>query len=96
MFSLFIILMSFSKSLARVANVSDQTKCIFLNDEPCMGRPALTDVNTVQLKYYSFMVSLNKCTGSFNVLSTKIYVPKETKDVNFKVFNMIINMKLKQ
>ena len=89
MFSLFIILISFSKSLARVANVSDRTKCIFLNDEPCMGRPTLIDVNTVQLKYYSFMISLNKCTGSFNVLSPKIYVPKETKDVNFKVFNII-------
>ena len=49
--------MSFSKSLARVANVSDRAKCIFLNDEPCMGRPALIDVNTVQLKYYSFMIS---------------------------------------
>ena len=39
MFSLFIVLLSFSKSLARVAKVSDQTKCLFLNDEPCMVRP---------------------------------------------------------
>ena len=26
-----------------------------------------------------------------NVLSPKIYVPKETKDVNVKAFNMITN-----
>ena len=36
MFSLFIVLMSFSESLARVAKVSDRTKCLFLNDKPCM------------------------------------------------------------
>ena len=37
------------------------------------------------------MISLGKCTGSCNVLSPKIYVPKETKDINAKAFNMITN-----
>ena len=46
-------------------------------------------MNPVELKYYPFMISLNKCTGSCNVLSLKIYVPKEAKDTNFKAFNMI-------
>ena len=35
------------------------------------------------------MISLKKCTGSCNVLSPKICVPKETKDINVKAFNMI-------
>ena len=39
----------------------------------------------------SFMISLNKCAGSCNVLSPKICVPKETKDINLRVFNMIKN-----
>ena len=56
MFSLFIVLLSFSSSLA--------TKCLFLNDEPCMVRPTLIDLNPVELKYYPFMISLNKYTGS--------------------------------
>ena len=43
------------------------------------------------LEYYSFMISLNKCTGSCNVLSPKMCVPKETKDINVKAFNMITN-----
>ena len=34
------------------------------------------------------MISLNKRTGSCNILSTKICVPKET---NVKAFNMITN-----
>ena len=37
------------------------------------------------------MSSLDKCDGSCNVLSPKICVPKGTKDVNVKVFNMITN-----
>ena len=86
MFSLIIVLLNFSSSLAR-----DQTKFPFLNDEPCMVRPALIDLNPADLKYYSFMISLNKYTGSWNVLSPKIYVQKETKDINVKAFNMMRN-----
>ena len=47
-----------------------------------MVRPTLIDMNPNELKYYSFMISLNKCTGSCNVLSPNIRVPKETKDIN--------------
>ena len=64
---------------------------MFLNDEPYMVRPALIPLNLVELKYYPFMISLNKCTGSCNVLSPKIWAPKETKNINVKVFNMIRN-----
>ena len=35
MFSLFIVLLSFSESLA--------TKCLFLNDEPCIVRPTVIE-----------------------------------------------------
>ena len=37
------------------------------------------------------MISLSKRNGSCNVLSPKIDVPKETKDINVKAFNMITN-----
>ena len=77
MFSIFkqalIVLLSFSSSLA--------TKCVSLNDKPCMFRPTLIDLNPVELTYYLFMISLDKCSGSYNVLSPKICVPKETKDI---------------
>ena len=85
----FIVLSSFSESLAHIAKFSDQTKCLFLNDEPCMIRPNLIDMNPVELKYYPFMISLNKCTGSCNVLSPKKCVPKERKHIHVKAFNMI-------
>ena len=59
MFSMFIALLSFSKSLA--------TKYLFLNDEPCMVRPTLVDMNPNDLKYYLIIISLNKRTGKCNV-----------------------------
>ena len=37
------------------------------------------------------MISLDTCSGICNVLSPKICVPKETKDINVKAFNMITN-----
>ena len=93
MFSLikqdFIVLLSFSSSLGRVAIV--RTKCLSLNDEPCMVRPTLIDLNPVELKYDSLIISLDKCNGSCNVLSPKICALKETKDINVKVFNMLTN-----
>ena len=63
-----------------------------LNNEPCMIRPTLIDLNAIELNYFPFMISLDKCKGSCNAvddLSTKISVPSETNDVNVKVFNMI-------
>ena len=35
------------------------------------------------------MISLDKCSGTCNVLSPKICVPKETKHINVKAFNII-------
>ena len=87
----FVVLLSFSSSLAHVAKVSDQMKCVFLNDETCMVTTTLVDLNSVELKYYPFLISLDKCNGGCNVLSSKMRVPKETKDINVKVFNVITN-----
>ena len=79
----FLVLLSFCSSLA--------TKCVSLNEEPCIARPNLIVLNPVEHKYNSFMISLDRCTGSCNVFSPNICVPKETKDINVKAFNMLIN-----
>ena len=54
-----------------------------------MVRPTIVGINPVQLKYYPFMIILNKWIGNCNVLSPNICVPKETKDTNVKTFNRI-------
>ena len=75
MFSLikqkFIVLLNFSESLV--------TKCLFLNDELCLVRPTLIDLNPVEVKYYPFMIRLDKFTGICNIISPKICVPKEKR-----------------
>ena len=48
-------------------------------------------MNPTELKNDPFVISLYKYTGSCNVLSPKICVSKETKDINVKAFNMITN-----
>ena len=45
------------------------TECLSLNDQSFMIRPTLIDLNPVELKYYPFMISSDKCHGSFNILS---------------------------
>ena len=56
-----------------------------------MVRPSIVNVNTIELKYYSFIISLNKCTGVCNVLSSKISFPKETRNIYVKAFNLTKN-----
>ena len=57
-----------------------------------MNHPStLIKMNPVELKYYPYMISLDKWSGSCNFLSPKICVPKEKKDINFKAFNRITN-----
>ena len=69
------MLFSFSESLT--------TKCVPLNNEPCIASC---------YSYYPLMISLDECNGNCNAIDDsckKICVPSETKEVNVKVFNMI-------
>ena len=66
--------------------ISNRTKCISLNNQPCMTRAMLISLNsekhTQRLHHYQFMVSLDRCNGSCNTLnhlSIKIYVKKKTR-----------------
>ena len=55
---LFIALLGFTRSLP--------TKCVPLNNKPCIISPFPIDSNPVELKYYPFMFSLHRCSGSIN------------------------------
>ena len=71
----FFGLLSFSGSLA--------TKCMSLNNEQCKTRPTLIDLYPVGLKYYTFMITLDKSNGSCNTLSKisgRMCVPNKIED----------------
>ena len=76
MFSLikqvFILLLSFSSFLVR-----DRTKFVSLNHELYIIRPTLINLNPVDLKYYPFMISLDECSGIFNIFSQKYVFQKK-------------------
>ena len=55
---MFIGLLCFDESVA--------TKCMSLNNEPCMDRSFLVDFNPVELNCYPFTINLDKCNGSYN------------------------------
>lgn len=52
------MLLSFNGLLARYAKISDFTKCISLNSEPCLARAAPIDLNPKELHYHQFMVKI--------------------------------------
>ena len=67
----FIALFSFNSFLA--------FKCVSLNNEPCMARPNLIDLASVELSYYKLVISLDQCSEICNVvdnLSRKICVKR--------------------
>ena len=92
----FIALLNFSRLLPSVADVSDQTKCLSLNDEPCMVWPTVINLNPVEIKYYPFMISFDKRNGSCNILSPKICVPKRKTQTLQHLIWQQLKMKLKQ
>ena len=60
-----------------------------------MARPTLIDLILDKynqgLRYYLFMVNVDRCNGSFNLLdglSCKLQVPNKTEDVSVSVFNI--------
>ena len=78
---MFIGLKSFNRSLAG--------KCMSLNNEQCKIRLTLIDLNTAELRYYSFMITLSKCNGICNTVSEisgKTCDPTKTEDVSFSLF----------
>ena len=63
-----------------------------LNNEPCLIRPTLIDLNHIELNNYPLMINLDKCNGSCNVLdglSMTICIPSEKKEVTVKISSII-------
>ena len=61
--------------------------CVF-SIEPCIVRPTIIDLNTIELNYYPFMVSLGNCSESCNAaddLSTQIYALRKTRRTCYSI-----------
>ena len=63
-----------------------------MNNQPCVVRPMLADLNPDKLYHYPFIFSLDRCHGSCNTAENpfgRICIPNKMEEVNLKVFNMI-------
>ena len=82
---MFIGLLNFVGSLA--------TTCVSVINETGIVRLTFIDLDLVELNYYLFTNSLDKCNESCDAVtdsSAKISVPSKIKDIDIKVFNMTI------
>ena len=75
MFIVLVLILCFGRSLI--------INCISINDQHCIARPTLIDLNLDKLHYSPFIISMNKCPFG------RICVPNKVKDMNLNVFDMI-------
>ena len=92
--ALMLVLLCFGGSLA--------IKCVSINNQPCMVRSILIDLNPNELfyyyycyyyyyyyYYYSLIISMKRCNGSYCTVEDQvgiIYVLNEMEDINLRVF----------
>ena len=70
-------------------------ECLSVINRKCMSRPKILDVNEGigEALFYPYNVLVNKCSGSCNTLDnpmSKICVLKVIKNVNIKVYNVLM------
>ena len=67
--------------------------CISMNYQVCKVWPEIINVNSNEPVFYLFSIETSKCSGSCNNINdpyVKICVPDAVKDLNVKVFNLML------
>ena len=68
-------------------------KYVSLNNEECKVRPKIMNINSNEPSFYPYSVKISKCSGSCNNINdpyAKLCVPDVSKNINVKVFNLIL------
>ena len=64
-----------------------------MNNQACTVRPEIVNINSNEPVFYPFSIKTSKCSGSCNNINdpcAKICVPGIVKDLNVKVFNLML------
>ena len=67
--------------------------CISTKNQECKVRLKTVDINSNNPILYPFSIKINKCSGScinINNPYAKIWVPNDVKDLNVKLFNLML------
>ena len=68
-------------------------KCVSMNNQECKIRPETTNINSKEPSFYPYNILVNKCSGNCNNMNdpyAKLCVPDVVKNINVKVFNIIL------
>ena len=79
----------FGQNLSRVSSL----ECISINNQECKVRQEIVNVNSKEPIFYPYSISTSKCSGSCNNINdpyAKLCVPDTIKNLNVKVFNLIL------
>ena len=67
--------------------------CISMKNQECKVRPEIINVNSNEPVFYPFSIKTSKCSGICNNINdphAKICVPDVVKNLNVKVFNLML------
>ena len=67
--------------------------CISMSNQECKTRPQVADVNGDEPVFFPFSIETSTCSGSCNNINqpyAKICVPDVVKNLNVKVFNLLL------
>ena len=78
--------------LISIVSAFNHTKCMSLRNQKCITQSTLINLYpneySQKLRYYLFLVNLDRCAGSCNTLddlTNNVCVPNETEDLNLHV-----------
>ena len=72
---------------------ANSLKCISMSNQACKARPEIINFNSYNPIFYPFSIKTSKCSGNCNNIDdpyAKICVPDVAKDLNIKVFNLML------
>ena len=84
--------MFFGCNLSKVNSL----KFISMSNQERKIRPEVINVNSDEPSFYPYSVKINKCSGSCSNINNpyaKICIPDVVKNINLKVFNLIVKNK---
>ena len=70
------------------SSITSALNCVSMNNQECKVRPKIVDVSSNSPIFYPLSVKINRCSG--NCSSIKICVPNVVKNLNVKVFNLML------
>ena len=68
-------------------------KCVSMNNQECKVRPESVNVKSNDPLFYPFNIKTSKCSGSCNNVNdpySKLCVPDVVKNLNVKIFNLML------